>query len=331
MVHGFPALRRGIHHGVVAHRTARAEGRARHLRHISEYRGRHAAALEDIRRHEEQERSRSSEAQRDAAPTADEPCDEPGAEEARALTGHELNARLDAAEATDETSDTWGNGPDAAQYNADGAPQSRRVDGRPETPEDTEFFDLRESGYDGPVIFRDGHARRPNMDDPREAGDVATLDRMRERANGNGHASSGRQAGETTTTEGDDMSTMTGENTGYESVLQATEAYKQRAQEERDAASVQRAEAAAMRQAAENLTDGMTADEVDSQTIAEAAELQEAADAAESAAASREAAADRLYNAAETLARGLQSRHSGLAEAHQSAPVAAARREFYQG
>jgi hypothetical protein len=28
---------------------------------------------------------------------------------------------------------------------------TRRVDGRPETAADTRFFDLRESGYDGPV------------------------------------------------------------------------------------------------------------------------------------------------------------------------------------
>lgn len=32
---------------------------------------------------------------------------------------------------------------------------TRRVDGRPETEADTRFFDLRESGYDGPVD-RDG-------------------------------------------------------------------------------------------------------------------------------------------------------------------------------
>ena len=28
---------------------------------------------------------------------------------------------------------------------------TRRVDGRPETTADTRFFDLRESGYDGPI------------------------------------------------------------------------------------------------------------------------------------------------------------------------------------
>ena len=28
---------------------------------------------------------------------------------------------------------------------------TRRVDGKPETTADTRFFDLRESGYDGPV------------------------------------------------------------------------------------------------------------------------------------------------------------------------------------
>lgn len=34
---------------------------------------------------------------------------------------------------------------------------TRRVDGRPETDADTRFFDLRESGYDGP-IDQDGYA-----------------------------------------------------------------------------------------------------------------------------------------------------------------------------
>lgn len=34
---------------------------------------------------------------------------------------------------------------------------TRRADGKPETPADTRFFDLRESGYDGP-IDQDGYA-----------------------------------------------------------------------------------------------------------------------------------------------------------------------------
>ena len=34
---------------------------------------------------------------------------------------------------------------------------TRRADGRPETESDTRFFDLRESGYAGP-IDRDGNA-----------------------------------------------------------------------------------------------------------------------------------------------------------------------------
>ena len=34
--------------------------------------------------------------------------------------------------------------------------RTRRVDGKPETAADTRFFDLRESGYQGP-IDQDGH------------------------------------------------------------------------------------------------------------------------------------------------------------------------------
>ncbi|MET8756844.1 hypothetical protein [Lentzea sp. NPDC004782] len=32
-----------------------------------------------------------------------------------------------------------------------GRGSSRRVDGKPETPAETRFFDLRESGYRGPI------------------------------------------------------------------------------------------------------------------------------------------------------------------------------------
>lgn len=31
------------------------------------------------------------------------------------------------------------------------AKDTRRVDGKPETSKDKKFFDLRESGYDGPI------------------------------------------------------------------------------------------------------------------------------------------------------------------------------------
>jgi hypothetical protein len=37
------------------------------------------------------------------------------------------------------------------------APQTRRSDGEPETAADTRFYDLRESGYTGPIT-RDGYA-----------------------------------------------------------------------------------------------------------------------------------------------------------------------------
>lgn len=39
--------------------------------------------------------------------------------------------------------------------------ETRRVDGQPETPADTRFFDLREGGYTGP-IDQDGYAAGPN-------------------------------------------------------------------------------------------------------------------------------------------------------------------------
>ena len=54
--------------------------------------------------------------------------------------------------------------------------RTRRPDGRPETARDRRFFDLRESGYTGP-INQDG--RKPDMSDPREREAVAILARMR--------------------------------------------------------------------------------------------------------------------------------------------------------
>jgi hypothetical protein len=55
---------------------------------------------------------------------------------------------------------------------------TRRADGRPESAADTRFFDLRGSGYTGP-INQDG--RKPNMSDPRDREAVGTLARMRRR------------------------------------------------------------------------------------------------------------------------------------------------------
>jgi hypothetical protein len=53
---------------------------------------------------------------------------------------------------------------------------TRRVDGKPETPADKRFFDLRESGYTGPIT-RDG--RKPDMADPQQRRDAGILARMR--------------------------------------------------------------------------------------------------------------------------------------------------------
>ncbi len=53
---------------------------------------------------------------------------------------------------------------------------SRRADGRPETPADTRFFDLRQSGYAGP-IGRDGNI--PDPSDPEAARDLAILNSLR--------------------------------------------------------------------------------------------------------------------------------------------------------
>lgn len=53
---------------------------------------------------------------------------------------------------------------------------TRRADGKPETEADRRFFDLRESGYTGP-INQDG--RKPDMNNPRDRRAVGILARMR--------------------------------------------------------------------------------------------------------------------------------------------------------
>jgi hypothetical protein len=45
------------------------------------------------------------------------------------------------------------------------ASQSRRIDGKPETEADRKFFDLRESGYTGP-IDQDGNIPDPTTASP---------------------------------------------------------------------------------------------------------------------------------------------------------------------
>lgn len=47
--------------------------------------------------------------------------------------------------------------------------QSRRLDGKPETPRDKRFLDLRDSGYAGP-IDQDGYAAPDHPD--AETGDM---------------------------------------------------------------------------------------------------------------------------------------------------------------
>jgi hypothetical protein len=53
---------------------------------------------------------------------------------------------------------------------------TRRVDGKPETAADKRFFDLRQSGYTGP-INQDGY--KPDMANPRDREMAGVLTRMR--------------------------------------------------------------------------------------------------------------------------------------------------------
>lgn len=43
-------------------------------------------------------------------------------------------------------------------------PETRRVDGKPETEADTRYFDLREAGYRG-AIDQDGYATEIHLDE----------------------------------------------------------------------------------------------------------------------------------------------------------------------
>jgi hypothetical protein len=361
VLHGFPGFRQGVSQGWRAHRTARLEGRAQHLTGAREHRERQEEALRRIREEERQARERATEPvpaapagaaapvpagdlppARDEAPadagtgsgTQPEPEPEPWAEpESWSAAGR---AHRPESDSPDDQGETERGADDLGEYSEPRNPEwlrqageeyharpSRRFDGEPETVADREFFDLRESGYTGPVVFRDGHARVPDMTDPLDADGVRTAEAMRARAElaaGNGtHPNGGNNV--TTAT--------TGEVTGYSAVLEITAAYKQRAEQEKDAAAEARAQATALRHAATSLCDGLQAHDVDAASLAEAAELMDAADALDAAAGAREQAADSLYSAADRLSNGVRGRHGGVADAVAGQPVDMARREFY--
>ena len=334
VLHGFPGFRRGVSQGWRAHRTATLEGRAQHLTGAREHRERQAVALKRIR---EEERARF---QRPADPT---PEPEPGpvpsgdlpaaGDEVPGPAGTGTGAAREPEPGTAPEPDRDIGADDLGEYDEPGDPEwlreagegyharpSRRFDGEPETDADRRFFDLRESGYTGPVN-QDG--RVPDMDDPQEADAVRTLEAMRARAERTARNGTHSDGGSNVTT------ATTGEVTGYSAVLEITDAYKQRAEQEKDAAAEARAQAAEMRQAATNLCDGLQAHDVDSASLAEAAELMDAADALDGAASAREQAADNLFNAADKLNGGVQRRHGGVADAVASQPVDMAKREFY--
>jgi len=56
---------------------------------------------------------------------------------------------------------------------------TRRSDGKPETAADKRFFDLRQSGYTGP-INQDGY--KPDMASPQDRRAVEVLARMRRKS-----------------------------------------------------------------------------------------------------------------------------------------------------
>jgi hypothetical protein len=183
----------------------------------------------------------------------------------------------------------------AAEPGSQATRPTRRPDGQPETGADTRFFDLRESGYEGP-IDRDGNI--PDPQDPEAARDLELLDAL-------------RRQGKTTATEGNTMSS----DTTYTQQMTELKAIRRDAEEEVN--SVRRKRMLSR-------LDVLMSLGLDSATLSEAAAIDDAL-------RQQEKAAQETLDAADAAIRGLQQRHGGIKAAVDDAPVdKPAEPEFYQ-
>jgi hypothetical protein len=211
---------------------------------------------------------------------------------------------------------------DRPQEGSEGRQPTRRADGLPETEADKKFFDLRESGYTGPVD------RNGNIPDPSSPEAARMLDALDGLQNASPPTEGTQMASEVT----------------YDSVIRAAgEAVT--AAEERAAeigrsisqAEAQAVEAGIAQRWADQAAENMQALKVDPATLSAMADHQDALTAAEKA---HQEAIEALQRVAQAQARVIETAqnvkdvliqgHAGLKQAHDDAPVEAADRQFYQ-
>jgi len=168
---GFPVTRAGFHRGWLAHQTAMEQHRAQR----EEAKTSHLEARASISAELTEHRRRQAEAQARIDQADGTVSDEVARKRARKDALKEARAAL-AAHHTDTEDDEYLRLNRAVIDAEQALKSSRRVDGQPETEADTRFFDLRESGYAGP-LDRDGNI--PDPSDPQTAQALATLAAMR--------------------------------------------------------------------------------------------------------------------------------------------------------
>jgi hypothetical protein len=227
----------------------------------------------------------------------------------------ELRRQRQGGDAAHATAPDDGNA--APPLPADEVRPTRRVDGKPETPADTRFFDWRQAGYRGP-IDQDGNI--PASDAPGMAALVALARLSAADGNGVPHHTSpdngltpapGKQPEEGN----DDMATGTAEITYTEQLSAATEAVTEA---DADLTRIRAKRRVGM------LLDLLSAAGLDSATLSEAADLDDALKA-------EEEACKQKLEAAQALRDGLIKRHGGIKAASDDAPIdKPAQPEFYQ-
>jgi hypothetical protein len=192
---------------------------------------------------------------------------------------------------------------------ADEVRPTRRVDGKPETPADTRFFDWRQGGYRGP-IDQDGNI--PASDAPGMAALAALARLSAADGNGAGHHTSpdnglaavpGKETGKPEEGNGD-MATGTAEITYTQQLDQLTQI---RDECEEEVARLKRRRITAM-------VDALSGLGLDSATLSEAAAIDDDLRA-------QMQAAQQALDDAEAARDGLIKRHGGIQEAVSDSPV----------
>ena len=343
VLHAFPVTRQGWHRGWLAHkaaadqaraareqaRTDHLETRASFLKGIPEHRKRQAEALRQIEGYLTTEpNAQGKKAVRKAAdavvlPFPDRPAPPLPAEVGKPEPGpyapkpEQAACGIGACQNDALPGESLCGDCKAAIY----AKPTRRPDGQPETEADKRFFDEREAGYDGPL---NGDGRRPDMDNPQEAEAVATLDRMRQRAENEPGADAATwspqtapQAAPSPASNGNGASPMAHQTAEY--------TYDQTIDEAKKIADAAEQEAARLRdQRISNMVEHLAGVLNDPGSLSSLSEIDEALKR-------QQQAAEDVHDRATAFRDQHQRDHGNINEAVQGAPVPAAETAYYEG